>query len=80
MLGGLSFALRLRRLQKSKRRIRKAYNKEHNQMKQQGKGRDDLSELDYHEQSEIDYVDEKIARLQMQYLISASGKILSAET
>ena len=49
-------------------------------MKQQGKGRDDLSELDYHEQSEIDYVDEKIARLQMQYLISASGKILSAET
>ena len=68
MLDGISHERKLRSLHRSKDKTREFYKKKIDEARKQKKSRDEILGISYDEMYEIDYTDDKIAELQLQYL------------
>ena len=72
----ISHNFELRRLQHQKKKTRKHHTKLYDEAQKQKKKRDELEEIIHDEWGEVDFIDDKIAKLQTRYLLQQAEKYL----
>ena len=76
MFESISHEFELRCLQREKKKTRKHHARLYDEAEKQKKKRDELEEIIHYEMSEVDFIDDKIAKLQTRYLLQQAEKYL----